>query len=430
MLNTSTKELAKILGLSRDNIIDIDFKDICTDTRRRMDGSVFVALIGESFDGHNYLQQAKEMGAVAAIVSKQVATDLPILPVADTQIALRHIAKFHLQKIKPTTVAITGSNGKTTTKNLLANILNLSAPTLKTQGNLNNHLGVPMTLLRLEPKHRYAVIEMGANHLHEIAQLQQIVNPDIAIVTNTGDAHIGEFGGKQNLIQAKGEIYSHRSQNIVNTHTNYSGDLSFTPITQADEEVGTTVGDVFATNVNQSNFTLHIKKQCIDISLQLIGKHNINNALAASACAHALGINIQQIKTGLEATHAEPGRLNVIHTKKFTLIDDSYNASPTSVKAALSVLQSYQGELVVILGDMAELGKNEIPLHKQTGKLANKITPNFYTFGTLANYYQGQHFDTQQQLYEHITNNHIGATLLIKGSRVVQLDQLVTLLQK
>lgn len=428
MLQTNTKTLAKLLNI--DCATNIEFSGIFTDTRQPMHGGIFLAIIGDNLNGHNYIQQAKEMGAVGIIVSQKINTSLAVLQVEDTQVALAEIAKYHLQAIKPTTIAITGSNGKTTTKNLLANILNLSAPTLKTQGNLNNHLGVPMTLLKLEQQHQYAVIEMGANHLGEIAYLRDIVNPDIAVITNTGDAHIGEFGSKQNLIQAKGEIYSNKSQNIVNTHTNYSGHLSFTPITRADEEVGTIVGDIFASNVEQSNFTLHIKKQCIDISLQLIGKHNINNALAASACAHALGINIQQIKTGLEATHAEPGRLNVIHTKKFTLIDDSYNASPTSVKAALSVLQSYQGELVVILGDMAELGKNEIPLHKQTGKLANQITPNFYTFGALANYYQGQHFDTQQQLYEHITNNHIGATLLIKGSRVVQLDQLVTLLQK
>jgi UDP-N-acetylmuramoyl-tripeptide--D-alanyl-D-alanine ligase len=175
---------------------------------------------------------------------------------------------------------------------------------------------------------------------------------------------------------------------------------------------------------------LHIKQAKIDIALQLIGQHNINNALAASACAYALGVDINIIKTGLEATQAELGRLNIIHTDKFTLLDDSYNASPIAVKVALNTLQEYKGELVVVLGDMAELGINGIKLHQQIGELVQKITPNFYSFGTLAQHYQAQHFDTQQQLAEHIIKNHLHATILIKGSRIAKLDNLVTLLQK
>jgi UDP-N-acetylmuramoyl-tripeptide--D-alanyl-D-alanine ligase len=277
MLNSTTHTLAKILKITCS--ADVKFSNIFTDTRKRMDGGVFLALIGNNFNAHNYIKKAQEMGAVAVIVSQKVITDLPILQVQNTQTALNIIAKYHLNNIKPTTIAITGSNGKTTTKNLLANILNLSAPTLKTYGNLNNHLGVPMTLLKLEPKHKYAVIEMGANHLGEIAQLQKLVCPDVAIVTNTGDAHIGEFGSRANLIKAKGEIYADNSQNIVNTDTNYKGDISFTP--QGDNKIKGKNGDIFASNVNRSNFTLHIKQAKIDIALQLIGQHNINNALAA-----------------------------------------------------------------------------------------------------------------------------------------------------
>jgi UDP-N-acetylmuramoyl-tripeptide--D-alanyl-D-alanine ligase len=417
MLQTNTKTLAKLLNTNC--ATNVEFSDIFTDTRQRMDGGIFLALIGDNFDAHNYIEKAEEIGAVAIISSRQVSSKLPVLLVKDTQDALSKIAKYHLNDIKPMTVAITGSNGKTTTKNLLANILKLSAPALKTAGNLNNHLGVPMTLLKLEPKHQYAVIEMGANHLGEIKRLRELVQPDVVVVTNTGDAHIGEFGSKENLIKAKGEIYSVDSQNIANTNTNYTADLSFGKN-----------GDVFASNILESNFTLNIKEENIDVSLQLIGKHNIDNALAASACAHALGIDIEQIKLGLENTKAEPGRLNTIHTEKFTLIDDTYNASPTSVKAALNTLMQYQGELVVILGDMAELGENETQRHQQTGELAHQITPNFYSIGTLAKHYQAQHFDSQHQLADHIIKNHHGATLLIKGSRVAQMDKLVTLLQK
>ncbi|MBT6278920.1 MAG: UDP-N-acetylmuramoyl-tripeptide--D-alanyl-D-alanine ligase [Candidatus Thioglobus sp.] len=417
MLQTNTKTLAKLFNINCGT--NVEFSGIYTDTRQRMDGGVFLALIGDNFDAHNYIQKAEEMGAVAIIASRQVSSRLPVLLVKNTQDALSKIAKHHLNNIKPMAVAITGSNGKTTTKNLLANILKLSAPTLKTAGNLNNHLGVPMTLLKLEPTHQYAVIEMGANHLGEIKHLRELVQPDVAVVTNTGDAHIGEFGSKENLISAKGEIYSVDSQNITNTNTNYTADLSFG-----------NDGDVFASNIHESNFTLNIKEENIDVSLQLIGKHNIDNALAASACAHALGIDIDQIKLGLENTKAESGRLNTIRTEKFTLIDDTYNASPTSVKAALETLSQYRGELVVILGDMAELGDEAISLHQQVGKLAKQITANFYSFGTLSKHYQAQHFDSRQQLSDHITKNHLGSTVLVKGSRIAQLDKLITLLQK
>jgi UDP-N-acetylmuramoyl-tripeptide--D-alanyl-D-alanine ligase len=417
MLQTNTKTLAKLFNINCGT--NVEFSGIYTDTRQRMDGGVFLALIGDNFDAHNYIQKAEEMGAVAIIASRQVSSRLPVLLVKNTQDALSKIAKHHLNNIKPMAVAITGSNGKTTTKNLLANILKLSAPTLKTAGNLNNHLGVPMTLLKLEPTHQYAVIEMGANHLGEIKHLRELVQPDVAVVTNTGDAHIGEFGSKENLISAKGEIYSVDSQNITNTNTNYTADLSFG-----------NDGDVFASNIHESNFTLNIKEENIDVSLQLIGKHNIDNALAASACAHALGIDIDQIKLGLENTKAEPGRLNTIRTEKFTLIDDTYNASPTSVKAALETLSQYRGELVVILGDMAELGDEAISLHQQVGKLAKQITANFYSFGTLSKHYQAQHFDSQQQLSDHIIKNHLDSTVLVKGSRIAQLDKLITLLQK
>ncbi len=426
MLQTNTKTLAKLLNINC--VTNVEFSGIFTDTRQPMHGGVFLAIIGDNFDGHDYLEQAKVMGAVGVIVSKHVTTNLPILLVKDTQKALSKIAKFHLNNLRPKTIAITGSNGKTTTKNLLANILNRVAPTLKTQGNLNNHLGVPMTLLNLEDKHQYAVIEMGANHLGEIKQLRELVTPDIAIVTNTGDAHIGEFGSKEKLISAKGEIYSTDSINIVNTDTNYSGDLSFTP--QGGTRTSGKGGDVFASNIRQSEFTLNIKSQTININLQLIGEHNIDNALAASACAAALNIDIQLIKQGLEATPAEPGRLNAIQTKQFTLIDDTYNASPTSIQAALNTLKTYSGELVVVLGDMAELGENEITLHQQTGALARTITPNLYSFGSLAKHYQAQHFNSQEHLAEHLINHHADATILVKGSRIAKLDQLITLLQK
>lgn len=417
MLSSNINSIAKILKTNCS--IDVAFSDVCTDTRKRMDGALFLALVGDNFDAHDYIEQAEKMGAVALVVSKKVNSNLPTLLVDDTQDALTKIAKWHLNNVKPNVVAITGSNGKTTTKNMLANILNLNAPTLKTQGNLNNHLGVPMTLLTLEKKHQYAVIEMGANHLGEIAHLRKIANPDIALVTNTLDAHIGEFGGFDNLVKAKGEIYSPHSKNIVNTQTSFNGDISFG-----------NDGDIFSNDVDNNRFTLNIADEKITVTLQLLGSHNIDNALAASACAYALGVDIDTIKKGLENTRAEKGRLNVIRHANLTIIDDTYNASPHSMKAAIATLQNFQGEKIAVLGDMAELGADSKKFHQEIGQLAKNTFDVVYNYGELAKYYGGIHFNDLGQLSSHLLAKHANSTILIKGSRMVKLDKLVLRLQK
>jgi len=417
MLSSNTHTIASILGVNIDN--NVDFTNICTDTRQRINGSLFVALIGDNFDAHDYLNEAEKMGAVAVIVSKPVSTNLPTLLVEDTQTALADIAHWHLNNLNPTVVAITGSNGKTTTKNMLANILSLKAPTLATKGNFNNHLGVPMTLLTLKEKHQYAVVEMGANHLGEIAYLRDIAQPDIAVVTNTLDAHIGEFGSFDNLVKTKGEIYSDNSQNIVNTNTEFTGDLSFGE-----------GGNIFASHIDNNNFDLNIANKKVAVILQLIGQHNIDNALAASACAHALGFDINTIKQGLENTQAEKGRLNVIQQSNLTIVDDTYNASPQSMKAAINTLLTFTGEKVIVLGTMAELGEKAKAFHQQIGQLAKDSLDAVYTYGELAKYYDGIHFNNLEKLANHLINHHTNATVLIKGSRLVKLDQLVEHLQK
>lgn len=417
MLHTNTKTLAKLFNINC--VTNVEFSGIFTDTRQPMHGGVFLAIIGDNFDAHEYIDQAEAMGAVAIIVSKPVVSNLPTLLVDDTQTALAELAHWHLKNIKPKVIAITGSNGKTTTKNMLKNILNLKAPTLATKGNLNNHLGVPMTLLELEDKHQYAVIEMGANHVEEIAHLCKIARPNVAVVTNTGDAHIGEFGSFDNLVKAKGEIYAVNSKNIVNTNTTFSGDLSFGE-----------GGDVFASNINNNGFDLNINNKVITVNLQLIGKHNIDNALAASSCAYVLDVDMQTIKQGLENTQAEKGRLNVIHCPHLTIIDDTYNASPQSMKAAISTLLAFKGEKVAVLGTMAELGDKTKTSHQEIGNLARGSLDAVYTFGNLAKHYNGCHFDNLEQLSDHIINNHANATVLVKGSRMVKLDQLVERLQK
>jgi UDP-N-acetylmuramoyl-tripeptide--D-alanyl-D-alanine ligase len=418
MLRSNTKDIAKVLGLNLSKVHSDSFDGICTDSRQDVKGKLFIALIGDSFDAHNYIDIAYDKGAVAAIVSKNVNTKLPTLLVKNTQQALSSIATWHLKNIDPIVIAITGSNGKTTTKNLLANILSLSAHTLSTRGNFNNHLGVPLTILDLNKSHKYAVIEMGANHLNEINHLRNITKPDVAIVTNTHEAHIGEFGSIDNLIKAKGEIYSDESKNIVNTSSKFKGDISFGE-----------GGDIFSTNITSKSFDLNIHDEKITVFLQLIGKHNIENALAASACAKALGIDIHTMKQGLEATSAEPGRLTLIHHKDMTILDDTYNASPQSVKAAINTLIDFKGEKVAVLGSMAELGNESIKFHKEIGQFAQSKVDSIYSFGDMAVNYDAHHFDNLDNLANHIIAKHPGANVLVKGSRMVGLDNLVEMLK-
>lgn len=419
MLLSNTRDISKVLGIDLVGSKSSIFKGVCTDTRKDVNGKLFVALVGNNYDAHDYIEQAYENGAVAAIVSKKVSTKMPLLVVKSTENALSTIAKWHLKNINPIVVAITGSNGKTTTKNLLASILNIKKPTHATKGNLNNNLGVPITILGLDSKHKYAVIEMGANHINEIKHLREMVNPDIAIVTNTLDAHIGEFGGLKNLITAKGEIYSSNSQNIVNKNTNFRGDISFG-----------NGGDIFATNITKNSFDLNIHDKKTQVVLKLIGKHNIENALAASACAHALGVDINTIKQGLEDTSAESGRLTIIKNKKLTIIDDTYNASPQSIKAAIETLQDFEGSKVAVLGSMAELGSESIKFHNEIGEFAKQKIDTVYSYGDLAINYNASHFDSLNKLAKHIIDNHKGSTVMIKGSRMVGLNDLVELLQK
>jgi len=409
MLKTTTRTLAKIL--KTDYATDVAFSGVCTDTRKPMQGTLFVALSGENFDGADFADKAVAMGAVAVVSTRKTQTDIPTLIVKNTEVALQQIARWHLNNRQPKVVAITGSNGKTTTKNMLANVLNLVAPTLKTQGNLNNHLGVPMSLLALESQHRYAVIEIGANHLGEIAKLREIVCPAVAVVVNTLDAHIGEFGGFDNLVKAKGEIYSPDSQNIVNTTTGFKGDISFG-----------NGGNIFADNIVNTHFDLHIFDEKIAVTLQLLGRHNIDNALAASACAYALGVNIETIKQGLESTKAEKGRLNIVQNATFTIIDDTYNASPSSSKYALEVLNGFVGEKVAVLGQMAELGNESNAYHQQVGDFAKSLNINhLYSYQSD---YGVQNFDNADELLA-MLKRHANATILFKGSRVAKLEQII-----
>jgi len=435
MLSSNSQTIADIVGGSSTTYVEFD--GVYTDTREAGKGKLFIAIEGESFDGHDFVQYAEDGGAKAIITHKELATSLPAITVTNTEEAYRAIASWHRQSFSPIVIAITGSNGKTSTKNMLANILALDAPTLCTQGNLNNHLGVPKTLLNIKKEHKYCVIEMGANHVNEISLLCQLSKPSFAIITNANNAHLGEFGSLDNLVRAKGEIIDAlpaSGVSFINVESPHKAAWKNIAGSRNCILFGNNTA-IFATDIIEKKsalqFNLHCSNATTSVTLSMIGKHQVENAIAAAACASHLGIGISHIKQGLELTTNEQGRLNRLQCGNFTILDDSYNANPHSMKAAIDTLASLTGEKIAVLGSMAELGDESNNLHQEIGDYARQNSvDHVYTIGSDAKYYQGRRFENIQSLHQHLTKHHSGATILIKGSRLMQLDKLVNLFAK
>ena len=432
MLSTNIQKIAKVVNGKLNSNEAREFNGVCTDTRADINGKLFIALEGPNFDAHNFAQNAEELGAIAIIAHKKIQSNLPVIQVKNTEKAYQDIAAWHRQSHSPVVIAITGSNGKTSTKNMLNSILSIAAPTLSTKGNLNNHLGVPKTLLELEEKHKYCIIEMGANHQHEISLLCSIASPDISIITNANNAHLGEFGSEENLVKAKGEILESLTKdgvaliNIASTHKETWHEMSGT---QSLTFFGKGSG-IYPSEITESkshiNFNLNYSNASLNVNLSMIGLHQVDNALAAAACAIALGIEPDVIKKGLENTLPEKGRLELIELENFKILDDSYNANPESMKAAIDCIGNFSGEKVLVLGSMGELGIDSKKLHQEIGDYVRQSKiDHLLTIGEDAKEYQGQQFEDINSIFKSIQTNHQGSTILIKGSRMMRLNELV-----
>ena len=362
---------------------DAGFSRISTDTRTLQAGDLFVALVGPNFNGHEFIAQAQQKGAIGALVSEEIDTDLPQLVVADTRIGLAVLARLRREHMSGLWLAVTGSSGKTTVKEMLGHIFAEAGSVEVTQGNLNNDIGVPLTIWSMQAQNiDYRVLELGANHAGEIAYTCRIGLPQIAILNNAQDAHLSGFGSQRGVVETKGEIISALApsgQAVLNwdeSSYDYWSELagereiwSFS-LENAQARVH---AENLQVHADASDFVLHVDGQTIAVHLPLSGQHNVANALAAAAAASAAGLSLGQISAGLASCEAYKGRL-VRHElgNDVLVIDDTYNANPASVRAAIDVLAQQAGTRCLILADLRELGDASRSLHKGLGSYAAK----------------------------------------------------------
>ena len=457
MLTMTLNEICKALDARPvgvdSSIAKTEVYGVNTDSRTLKPGEIFIALKGENFDAHDYISSAHTRGAVAYILEREIEGVQPALIVDDTRIALGKLAHAWRNRFSFPFVAITGSNGKTTVKEMVASILSTQGSVLATQGNFNNDIGVPLTLYRLSEHHDSAVIEMGANHQYEISYLTNLVCPDVAIITNAAAAHLEGFGSLEGVAIAKGEIFEGLNNNgiaILNADDdkfNYwktlIGNKKYISFGKSSS------ADVTYKQDRTGMLTVQYKgSDKFSFELALLGRHNILNALAAIAASIALGIDYKNIKSGLENMKAVPGRLEKKKgINNSTVIDDTYNANPDSLKAAINVTEELSevntsGTSHIVIGDMGELGSNAAELHTQIADVLTDTQIEFvYTLGQYSENIctaltgrvnkeskkiNTEHFTTHQELTQSLHSNvKANDIVLVKGSRSMHMEKIV-----
>ena len=430
---------------------DVSITAVVSDSRKLSPGCLFVALKGPRYDGHSFATKALEQGAAAVMVaaSAQMAIS-PALMVDDTLQALGQLAAWQRSRLPAKVAAITGSNGKTTVKEMLAAILSIeasAASVLATEGNLNNDIGMPLTLLKLTPEHRYAAIEMGMNHPGEISYLTQIARPDVALVNNALRAHLEGLGTIEAVARAKGEIYAGLKDdgiaiiNIDDPHADLWLSLAIRHKVMSfgfAEQADVRIVPVSQTELN-TPLVLETPVGRIEATLQVPGQHNLRNAAAAASLALALGIPTKSIADGLASYTGVKGRLQA-HACILgaILIDDTYNANPDSVLAAIQVLAARSGTRILVLGDMGELGPDAAKMHREVGEKARAAgidrllclgemtlhSVEAFSQGDVSN--RGMHFERIEELLAEI-ECALGpqVTVLVKGSRFMKMERVV-----
>lgn len=427
---------------------DAALTGVSTDTRSLHPGELFFALRGPRFDGHNMAAEALAGGAAGVVVDRSSVALEPRISVADTRAALGHLARHWRRRFNVSLLGVTGSVGKTTVKEMLGSILQQCGPTLATRGNLNNDIGVPMTLFRLDATHRYAVIEMGANRAGDIATLAAIAEPEIGVITLCAPSHLEGFGDIDTVARTKGELAAGLTPDgtaILNQTDPY---LPLWRDLAGERKVITfgAGGDVYADNIRvgaeAARFDLHSPNGDIAIELAYKGAHNVNNALAAAAAALAAGADLVAVRDGLAVARPASGRLQILSAGEgVQVIDDSYNANPASFAAALEALSHEPGEHWVVFGDMGELGADAIEHHAAAGRGAREAgVVRLFTVGDLSTHaasafgpggeHYGDHAALVSAVRDALDRSSATVTLLVKGSRFMALEQVVQALTR
>ena len=433
---------------------DVEFSALSIDSRSINQGELFVALRGPSFDGHAFVDAAKQGGAIALLVEHAVGCDLPQVVVSDSHQALGELASAWRMQYQIPMIAVTGSNGKTTVKEMLASILGAMSvqqgAVLATKGNLNNDIGVPLTLMRINSEHRYAVIEMGANHHGEISYLTTLAKPTVALVNNAGPAHLEGFGDVVGVAKAKGEIFEGLPADGVAV---FNADDEHAAVWRAlcanknhqsfgiDKSADVSASDLHPVDGAGYQFKLHAGADALVVTLPLPGRHNVMNALAASTAAIAAGATLDAVRDGLQALGAVGGRLQLKQNGAGVMvIDDTYNANPASLQAGLDVLNEQDAsEKIMVLGDMGELGDLSTSLHRQMGEqIRVSGVDQLFTIGKYAQLAaqafgdEAHHFATQEALISALktalVSAHGAVTVMVKGSRSMQMEHVVAAL--
>ncbi len=442
-----------LLGDLRDPALRV--QSVERDSRLIRPGGLFVALIGERFDGHDFLDKALENGAAGCLVMKQPAHFLPgkfYIQVENTQLALGALAKHYRSRFSVPYIAVTGSVGKTTTKEMISSVLKTKYKVLKTEGSYNNEIGLPLTLFRQEREHEICVLEMGMNHFEEIDYLTRIVEPDLAVITNIGDAHIENLGSYENILKAKCEIFRGMTQEglaILNGDDpllrNLSGKLLQTAICYGveDEKLPYHAADVENLAQRGVRCTIQTPKQRIAVEIPAPGRHMIYAALAATVIGEHYGLSGEEIARGIAAFVPTKMRMNVINEGGITILDDAYNANPQSMRAALEVLSQSSGSYkVAILGDMFELGALGKTLHYGVGECAarngidcliavGELSRSIYEAAKLSAIPKVHHFMTKEEAKTMLPElMKPGAVILVKASRGMEFEDLVRELQR